>query len=237
MGFSKKKKISNIYNNIKINKIIWNDNSCFTQGLLYNNGKVFISCGLYGKSVINIFKLTDDNRLILENIIKLPKNIFAEGLSIIGDYIYCLTWKSKKGFIIDKNNNNIVDTFVYPFEGWGLTSVNNILLISNGTNIIYKYCIINRKVLSTIKIISNKILIDKINELEYIDGKIFANMWYSNYIIQINYYTGIVEKIYNLSEISINNISNGVLNGITKFSDNQLLITGKEWNNMYIISI
>lgn len=210
-------------------------NELFTQGLFYHNGLIYESSGQYGRSKMVNYRLGQSNYL---NETKLDANHFAEGAEIIDGKIYQLTLKAKKIFVYDPNTLELINTLDMPEmvkEGWGLTSNGEELIISDGTQNVYffdKELNFNRK----IQITGNVSIYTHINEMEYIDGKIFANVWLTPYILIINPETGAVEQYYDLNEINESKSTDDVLNGIA-FYEGNILVTGKNWNFFYELNL
>lgn len=210
-------------------------NELFTQGLFYHNGLIYESSGQYGRSKMVAYSLNQTN-YIKET--KLDANYFAEGAEIIDGKIYQLTLKAKKIFVYDSETLEPIKTLELPElvkEGWGLTTNGEELIISDGTQNIYffdKDLNFNRK----IQVTGNVSIYTNINEMEYINGKIFANVWLTPYILIINPETGAVEQYYDLNEINESKSTDDVLNGIALYNDN-ILVTGKNWNFFYEINL
>ena len=211
------------------------DPSAFTQGLVYHNEHFFESTGGWGTSEIkkinkNTGKVTNFNKL-------LPK-YFGEGITIHDDKIFQVTWKSKKGFVYDINNFKLLDEFKIYGQGWGLANDGKSLILSDGSEKIY---FLNPKNFEVEKTISVSLYGNKqifINELEFIRGEIWANIWQSNEIITINPISGNVTSIFDISKISEQKETEDVPNGIAwdKVND-KIFITGKNWNFIYLLDI
>ena len=211
------------------------DPSAFTQGLVYQNGHFFESTGGWGTSEIkkinkNTGKVTNFNKL-------LPK-YFGEGITIHDDKIFQVTWKSKKGFVYDINNFKLLDEFKIYGQGWGLANDGKSLILSDGSEKIY---FLNPKNFEVEKTISVSLYGNKqifINELEFIRGEIWANIWKSNVIVTINPISGDVTSIFDISKISEQKETEDVPNGIAwdKVND-KIFITGKNWNFIYLLDI
>jgi glutaminyl-peptide cyclotransferase len=214
--------------------------STYTQGLEFNQGKLYESAGQYGESDIRITKVETGEILKKK---ELSKNIFAEGLTILNDKIYQLTYKSKFGFIYDLDLNQI-DTFKYPRskEGWGICNDGEFLYISDGTDKIWKIDPVTFEEIEYIQIVSNKKSFTAINELEWVDGKIYANIYQENAVMIVDPKTGALESVINLTDLKdqIPNWSkdDNVLNGIAyDKATNRLFVTGKRWPKMFEIEI
>lgn len=224
-----------IINKFKHNKLL------FTEGLfIADNGNIIESTGSKNRtSQLVEYKLGSEN---FENSIELSKEYFGEGATQINDSIYQLTWKSKKGFIYNEKSFELISEFNFPpqiFEGWGLTSFENELILSDGTDKIY---FIESNNLSNYKrkisVVGFNKLYTYINELEYINGFIFANVWQEDVILKINPANGIVVGKLDLKQISDKYNKNGVLNGIAHNpKNNSILLTGKFWSEIFEIKL
>jgi Glutamine cyclotransferase len=210
----------------------------FTEGFEIHGDIVYESVGLEGKS--KLMKYTLGSRTPLLEVAQ-PSNIFSEGITVFGDKIYQLTYRSKKGLVYDMNMK-LIKEFDYPeeiAEGWGMTNDGKNLIVSDGTKTVYFLDPENpSKVLRTIAIASDKEGYDQINELEYHNGSLYANVWQKPIILQINPANGEVTGIIDLSNIAKQNTSGNddVLNGIA-FKGGNMLITGKNWSKIYEIIV
>lgn len=246
MVFSKKLKIiskttstksSVILNNYQILSIYQIDGSCFVQGVYYQDGKLYLSCGGYHISKLMLYNLLDDS-LQHSLTYKLNPMIFAEGITIIDDLLYLLTWKQRLGYVYKLSDHHLqlINTFTIDCEGWGLThDSNGNLIISNGSDTLL---VLDREtyvVIRSLKVKRDGLPVNNINALAFHNNCIYANIWYQNDIIVIDETTGTVVKSINLSQI-VNDNSEGVLNGIT-FINNKLLVTGKNWKRIYRLDI
>ena len=214
------------------------DNEAFTQGLAFNNGSLYESTGLHGKSSLRKVNLKTGE---VEKIHKLSDHLFGEGITILDKKIYQLTWRSKTGIIYDLESFKILGFFDYPFEGWGITNDQKNLIISNGTPNIYFYNPESFKQIRSIKVTDMGEPVSLINELEYIDGKIYANIWRSNKIISIDPDTGKVLDWYDLSGLrkqAQGKDKMDVLNGIAFDSKSgRIFVTGKLWPKLFEINL
>ena len=213
------------------------DKNAFTQGLEFFNGNLYEGTGLYNKSSIR--KVNLKNGEIIKTH-KLTDNYFGEGITIYKDKVYQLTWKSGIGFIYNLDFK-LIDKFTYNYQGWGLTHDKDHLILSDGTNTIRFLDPQSLEVVRKIKVTKNNKKVTKINELEYIKDKIYANIWQEDYIVIINPENGKVTAVIDLEGI-INpknyDYKFNVLNGITYDSENdRLFVTGKLWPKIFEIKI
>jgi len=216
------------------------DAKAFTQGLEYHNGFMYESTGQRGESSLRKVELKTGK--ILKKI-KLDKQYFGEGMTIYNDKIYMLTWQKKLGFVFNLNNFELIKKFNYgeSKEGWGLTHNNNNLIKSDGTERLWFLDPNTLKEVKYIEAYTNTRKAEEINELEYIDGKIYANVWQKNTILIINPKNGSIEGLIDLKGLNKNlnpKNDNDVLNGIAyDKQNNRIFVTGKDWDKIYVIKI
>ena len=204
------------------------DTSSFTQGLVYCNNVLFESTGLTGQS--QLFKIDPATGIILA-LAKIDSTLFGEGLTVFNDSLWQLTWKNGKVQIFDLQLN-LIRQQSYKREGWGLTSKGDFLLASDGSEIIYYLNASNLEVERELIVYDNKGVIPFINELEYIDGEVWANVLGQDYVIVIDENSGKIRKRIDLSPF-INRQrypTAGPLNGIAfNKTDDLIYFTGKNW--------
>jgi glutamine cyclotransferase len=223
----------------KIIQTYSHDPSAFTQGLTFDdNGYLIESTGLNGASSIRRVNLVDGK--ILQQV-DLSYEYFGEGIVVVGNKIIQLTWQNKIGFIYDKETFELLDTFSYNIDGWGLTYDGNHLIMSDGTANLYFLDTTTYKIVNIINVCDAEGPVKNLNEIEYINGSIYANIWFSTKIAIINPASGQVEAYIDLEEIAqqyTTKDSDAVLNGIAyNTQTNKLYITGKNWTNIYEIEI
>jgi glutamine cyclotransferase len=245
-----------------INKVVTtipHDDKCFTQGLVYDEeGNLYESCGLYGKSSLRI---VDRSTGRVKHKILLPRDIFAEGLTLHNNVLYLLTWKNKKMFMYSKTDLAYLGVRKFETstgEGWGLTTDGHVMFASDGSETIsvYKFPTLSSadaadtigdqaapvEELNRYKVydpITGRHL-TLVNELEYHNGFIYANIWYKDVIIRFNATTGRVQERYDAAKIypkSGRNPSADCLNGIAYDpKDDTMLLTGKRWPKYYKVN-
>jgi glutaminyl-peptide cyclotransferase len=210
----------------------------FTQGLILDNGVLYESTGLNGRSAIKIVNL-ETGEVIKSR--KLPDIFFGEGTTIVDDKIIQLTWRSKKGFVYDKDSLKLLRTFSYQTQGWGITYDGKYLILSDGSNILYFMDPKSFVVVGKLEVYDDNGEVSKLNELEYINGEIYANVWGKDLIARINPKTGFVSSWIELDGLlSKEDKKKGVdvLNGIAFNPQNgTLLVTGKLWPKIFEIKI
>jgi glutamine cyclotransferase len=213
------------------------DTAAFTQGLLFLNGILYESTGLYGHSSLRRVDPADGRVIAL---VDCDKGVFAEGLAMHDNRLIQLTWREKTAFVYSVKDLSAEGSFVYEGEGWGLAQCPNGLVMSNGTDTLY----IRNGLFEVIKKVPVKVNgkpLASLNELEYARGKIFANVWYSNFIFEIEMETGNVTRIIDCTDIvAQTGVLDGdkVLNGIAyDNAADRFFITGKNWPYMFEVEI
>ena len=213
------------------------DQAAFTQGLLYTDGFLYESTGKLNSSTLRKIDLESGSII---NEYKLAANYFAEGITLYGNKIIQLTWRSKIGFVYDKDSFELIEEFHYPTEGWGITYDGRYLIMSDGSEILYYHDPESFQQIKQITVKENNIPVRRLNELEYIKGNIYANIWGSDRIAIINPQGSVIgwidlEGILLASECSE---SIDVLNGIAyDIENNKMYITGKNWCRLFEIEL
>ncbi len=209
----------------------------FTQGLEIHDGLLYESGGLYGHSSLRVFSLGSGTPIETVNI---SSDLFAEGLTIYGDEIIVLTWKSGRVLRYSFGLEQVNESLIFG-EGWGICSMNNQLATSDGSSRITFRNPDDLVQVSNIEVTINGESLDQINELECLGDKIYANRWYDNRIFEIDMITGIVTSVLDFSSLAddYGSDANGhVLNGIAfDPSSGDFWITGKNWTDFHRISI
>ena len=219
--------------------------NAFTEGLAYSNGYLYESTGLLEDSSGNILGPSSlrQEELATGEIIQqtnLSLNYFGEGMTIVDNTIIQLTWQTNIGFIYDKNTFTQIGNFTYPTEGWGLTYNGSQLIMSDGTNNLYFLNPTTFQRTGQIQVHDGAKSVVNINELEFVNGNIYANIWRTNKIAIINPQTGQVKAWIDLTGLPgpTNPNADSVLNGIAyDQQNNRLFVTGKEWPNLYQIKV
>ncbi|GAA5083267.1 hypothetical protein GCM10023210_01600 [Chryseobacterium ginsengisoli] len=212
----------------------------FVEGFLIEGNTIYESDGLEKASQLIKYTLGSTTPTVSE---KQPADVFSEGCAIVGDKIYQLTYQNKIGFVYDKNTLKKISEFPLPNEfgeGWGMTYDGKNLIADTGSNDLYFLDVNNpSKVIKTVPVGGNKDIYTQINELEYHNGFIYANVWHKPYILKINPATGEVVGKFDFTKITDENTKNDsehVLNGIAFKGDN-MLVTGKNWSKIYEVAI
>jgi len=214
------------------------DQSAFTEGLVFEDGILYEGTGLHGHSTLRRVKLETGEIL---QICELPPQFFGEGVTIYKNKIIQLTWKSNIGFVYDKHGFKLLKKFNYPDEGWGITHDGEHLIMSDGTATLHFLNPETFEEISQIEVFANSIPVTRINELEYIQGEIYANIWLTELIARIDHLTGQVigwidlKGILNLKD---HTETVDVLNGIAyDAKNNRLFVTGKYWPKLFEIEL
>lgn len=215
------------------------DTQAFIQGLVIHDGKLYESTGQEGHSWIGIVDVSTGKA---DRKVTLGSEYFGEGITILNNKIYQLTWKHKVGFIYDLKTFKKLGEFPYDTEGWGLTHNNQNLIMSNGTNKLIFLDTTSLKPLRTLNVTDDAGPVDQLNELEFVEGYIMANVWNTNMILRIDPGTGKVVGKLDLSALSrdakLRDPNSEVLNGIAYHPTTKLLlITGKNWPMIYVLHL
>lgn len=205
----------------------------YTQGLLYHQGRLFEGTGLYGRSVIAEVELESGRRLRER---PLRRDYFGEGVTLWGDRLLQLTWKARVGLVYDVATLEQIGSFRLAGEGWGLTHDGERLILSDGSDRLSFLDPESYRLIGTLAVRDGGRAIDRLNELEYIDGEIYANIWHEERIARISPESGRVLGWLNLSPLRASGTD--VLNGIAYDAERRrLFVTGKLWPRLYEIAI
>ena len=168
------------------------------KGLVYDNGVMFEGTGQKTGSSLREVELQTGKVIRQHN---LDASLFGEGIALYRDRIYQVTWENKVGFIYDKATFNVINKIYYSTQGWGLTTMNDKIVMSDGSNILGFYEPDMFTMVSRIEVYDNEKKVDSLNELEYINGEIWANIWMSDLIARIDPVSGKVLAYINLTGI------------------------------------
>ena len=211
----------------------------FTQGLYFWKGDLIESTGQYAKSTVRRTAIDSGDIIELRDV---PPEFFAEGITRWKDKLILLTWKSGIGFILDIDTFSLHDTFGYVGQGWGLTNNDTHLIQSDGTHILRFLDPETFKITETLNVKMNGRPLQNINELEWIKGEIWANVWRSDIIARIDPETGNVVGVIDLASLFPRNTrinpDDDVLNGIAFDPDtDRIFVTGKNWPSIFEIEV
>jgi glutaminyl-peptide cyclotransferase len=214
------------------------DPEAFTQGLVFDNGNLYEGTGLWGQSSLRQVALESGLVLRLQ---PLEDQYFGEGITVFGDRIYQLTWQEQTGFIYDKNSFERLETFSYPHEGWGITHDGQRLIVSDGTSTIRYWDPATLQETGRISVRDNAGPLNRMNELEYVNGEIWAHIWLTDLIARIDPETGFVKGYIDLTGLldpSTLTQPVDVLNGIAYDpASGRIFVTGKLWPALFEIQV
>lgn len=213
------------------------DVGAFTQGLEIAGGRLFESTGLVGESSIREVDINSGATIRIQPV----ADVFAEGLTIDGDSALQLTWRDGEAFRYDLDTFTRTETYTYEGEGWGLCKNGEQLVMSDGSPTLQFRDPESFVLLRTVEVTFGNALVDELNELECVDGRVWANIWHSSLIIEIDPSDGKVITVLNarsLTPPSVEGSSSNVLNGIAYDpADNTFLLTGKRWPTIFRVRI
>lgn len=215
------------------------DSGAFTQGLLFHNGHLYESTGMYGQSSVRKTDLTTGQVL---RRFDMADQYFGEGLVSWQNRLIALTWRAQKAFVLDKEDFTPVDEFEYPGEGWGITNSDTHLYMSDGT---HEIRVLNPETFEEERRIAVTYAGDPLgylNELEWVKGEIYANVWQTEFIARIDPETGVVKGLISLRGLKAHSgapdNNDAVLNGIAyDAAEDRLFVTGKNWARLFEIEV
>jgi glutamine cyclotransferase len=211
------------------------DPTAFTEGLVFDNGVLYESTGNYGASSMRRVDLESGD--VLQEVL-LSNQYFGEGLAVVNDSLVQLTLLENVGFIYDKATFGLLGNFSYSTQGWGLTYDGSRLIMSDGSSNLYFLDAVTFQKVGQVSVHDGNTSVNSINELEYVNGDVYANIWLQQKIAIINPQTGQVKGWIDLSGIYQSSGPNAVLNGIAYDSQtDRFFVTGKDWPNLYQIQI
>jgi glutaminyl-peptide cyclotransferase len=214
------------------------DTAAFTEGLLYSGDTLYESIGLYGRSQVRREDLATGRVLASA---ALASDRFGEGLALLHGKLYQLTWKSGVGYVYDARSLARVDSFHFAGQGWGLTTDGTVLIMDNGTDSLRFFDPATFATVRRITVHDKGEPLSALNELEYVKGDLFANVYQSNWIVRIDPKTGNVLQWIDLTNLlppDDRTPDTGVLNGIAfDPQTGDLLVTGKQWPALYEIHV
>jgi glutaminyl-peptide cyclotransferase len=214
------------------------DANAFTQGLIFVEGKLYESTGQEGHSSLRQVDLQTGN---VVKKVDVPEPYFAEGITLLNGKIYQLTWQHQVGFIYDPQKFEPIGRFNYEGEGWGITNDGHSLIMSDGSNRLRFLDPDSFRVTKTIAVFDGKTPVNQLNELEYVNGEIYANIWHDQRIVTIDPQNGHVTGWIDLSGLlqpgDVRD-EEGVLNGIAfDQAGNRLFVTGKLWPRLFEVKL
>jgi len=223
---------------IRVVNVYPHDPAAFTQGLVFHKGYIYEGTGIRGRSSIRKVELETGRVLKIQG---LSAEHFGEGITICRNRLIQLTWQSHTGFVYELQSFRLLQTFSYPTEGWGITCDGNHLIMSDGTAVLRFLDVRTYKMVKQIEVRDRGRSLANINELEFVKGEIYANVWGIDYIVRISPRTGQVLGWIDLRDLYRyvgpgRNID--VLNGIAYDAKrDRLFVTGKYWPNLFEIRL
>lgn len=222
-------------------------NTLFTQGLVLDGGHFYESSGLYKQSLLVRYPVEEPKgtwakmSARFSQQVALPPQYFAEGLALFNNKLYLLTWREQTLMIYNRKTFTLEKTLRYTGQGWGLTNDDKHLIRSDGSHRLYFHEPENFKVVRTLEVSRDMAAVERLNELEYIKGKVWANIWHENHLVEIDPATGQVVGFLDLTDLveslTLTN-SEQVLNGIAYDAEQDALwVTGKLWPKMFLIKL
>ena len=214
------------------------DPAAFTQGLVYHAGYLYESTGLYGESSLR--KVALETGEVLRRV-DLPVTTFGEGLALWEGRLIQLTWQEWTGFVYALADFSLIGQFTYPTEGWGLTQDGSRLIMSDGSHLLYFLHPESYQIIGQVAVYDQDQPVERLNELEYINGEVYANIWLTDEIVRIDPTSGEVKGRIDLHGILPENLittNTDVLNGIAfDPKTNRLFVTGKNWPLLFEIRL
>jgi glutamine cyclotransferase len=222
----------------KVEQTMKHDTLAYTQGFLIHDGQLFESTGQEGSwiGIVDPKKGSSDKKIILDD------KYFGEGISILNNKIYQLTWREKTGFVYDLKSYELLKEFSYSMEGWGLTHNDKNLILSDGSNSLYFLDTASLAVVNKMNVTYEGVAVSSLNELEYVDGFIWANIYQKDLIAKIDASTGKIVAFLDLADLTYRtgllSPNMDVLNGIAWHEGTKsLLVTGKLWPLIYVLKL
>ncbi|MEA3337927.1 MAG: glutaminyl-peptide cyclotransferase [Chloroflexota bacterium] len=214
------------------------DPNAWTQGLIFEDGQLYEGTGLRGRSSLRRVDLESGR---VGQMVEIPEPYFGEGITEFDDRLFQLSWQESTGFVYEQESLKLLETFTYATEGWGLTQDGQQLIMSDGTPTLHFLDPDSLEVVDQVTVTFAGAPVSRLNELEYIEGEIFANVWQTNVIVRIDPDSGEVIGVIDLSGLldpeEIDQPA-GVLNGIAYDDENdRLYVTGKLWPKLFEIEL
>ncbi|MBC7898278.1 MAG: glutaminyl-peptide cyclotransferase [Cytophagaceae bacterium] len=214
------------------------DSNAYTQGLVFEDGALYESTGRYGYSDLRRVDLRTGR---VRKSVALPDNRFGEGLALLDGRLYLLTWESRVAYVYDAGTLAQVDSFTYAGEGWGLTADGTSLIMSDGSDSLRFLSPKTGAVERVLHVTRDRSPLSKLNELEYVDGELLANVYESDWLARIDPSTGVVRELVDLADLyprrkrrDADDVMNGIARGPVAGT---LLVTGKMWPTLYHIRL
>ena len=214
------------------------DPNAFTQGLVIADGQLYEGTGQYGRSTLRRVNIETGE---VKQSLSLNREYFGEGICVHGDVIYQLTWKKRRVFLFDRKTFQFQTALRYAGEGWGITSDGTNLIMSDGSSRIRFMDPETFKEVRRITVLHGRRRVEDLNELEYVNGQIWANIWYNDSLARIDPVTGRVVGWIDMSNLwpqSQRPSRENVLNGIAyEEATGRILVTGKNWPQLFEVAL
>jgi glutamine cyclotransferase len=214
------------------------DRTAFTQGLVFRDGSLIEGTGLHGESRLREVDLKT-GRVLKE--VALARDYFGEGIAVLGDRVFQVTWQNRKGFVYDVDTFQLQKEFTYEGEGWGLTTDGRALILSDGTSRLRFLDPSTFAVTRTLEVTLEGKPVGQLNELEYVRGEIFANVWQTDDIVRIDPASGQVRGVISFSGLlppEDRRDGTDVFNGIAyDAKGDRLFVTGKRWPRLFEVRV
>jgi glutamine cyclotransferase len=211
------------------------DPAAFTQGLAFHDGHLYEGTGRNGESSLRRVELATG---AVQQRVMLPAQHFGEGITVFNDRIYQLTWQTHLGVVYDLASFRQVQSFYLSGEGWGITHDGSRLIVSDGTSFLRFLDADTLREVGRVQVTEGGVPLDRLNELEFIDGQVWANVWYTDFIVRIDAGSGEVASKLDLSDLNQQRSTDDVLNGIAWDAESRrLFVTGKLWSQLYEIKV
>ncbi len=225
------------YYTVRILRTLPHSTESFTQGLLWYQGMLYESAGQYGRSMLQRIDATTG---IVQQSVAVP-DVFAEGLVRWGNRLIQLTWQEHRAFVYNMTDFSRAGEFQYDTEGWGLTADDGQLIMSDGSDVLYFRDPFSFDIVRTVQVTLNNAPLQRINELEYIEGLVYANIWGEDIIVQIDPNSGQVRGVIDARPLVRMQSAlgpNSVLNGIAYNPEQKTLyLTGKNWPTLFEVAL
>jgi glutamine cyclotransferase len=214
------------------------DADAFTQGLLWHDGGFYESTGLEGRSSLRRVEFPS-GRVLQETAV--PRPLFAEGLALVGERLVQLTWQSRRGLVYDRKSLKPLAYFTYKTEGWGITYDGKNLVMSDGSDTLTYLDSKTYQPVRRLRVTLDGVPLHNLNELEWIEGEVWANVWQTDLVVRIDPATGKVKSTLDLSgllPLSQRSGQEDVLNGIAyDAKQKRIFVTGKLWPRLFEIEV
>lgn len=213
------------------------DSEAYTQGLIYRDSMLYEGTGLYGQSSLRKAALESGN---VEELVELPQQYFGEGITELGGKIFQLTWREQTGFVYDAATFEQLGTFFYPTEGWGLTHDGETLIMSDGSPNLYFLDPETLQTIGQVEVSTENLPVPRLNELEYVEGEVWANVYQTSCIARIDPANGQVLGWIDITGLLAAEDLPGseVPNGIAYDpAGRRVFVTGKHWPKLFEIAV